>query len=240
MTQELVEYYDMTRDPIKEYFLDKIQSVVFRKKLMIIKMEHHPKFGAPLSSGPLKTPKYADPERNLNHLQKSTKDRAVPPRDTAAVKSIIKPDHFALPGKTIPVSPGPAKVISFGANANALRKGSLDVHQRKAIRSKEYNFLDQLGEAVNTNEAKERADSITKEFHEQKEKNDSIISSHLQLQNQRIAEKLKERQLNSFNRSLQKDQSMSKFTGPRKDPPEPDHKEGPADIANILSGLKNG
>lgn len=80
-------------------------------------------------------------------------------------------------------------------------------------KAKEITYLGQLEQVVKSNQTAERATSITKEYHDQKAVNDQIIKNQLSKQNEKLMERLKERQLNSFNKSVQRGNSVMKERG---------------------------
>ena len=106
---------------------------------------------------------------------------------------------------------GDLKVFSIEGNYNR-GKGSMDHKQRIQMKARELTYIDQLEDMMIKDKPTERANSIAKDFQEQKTKNDTLIQDQLKKQNEKLLEKLKERQVNSFNKSLQKmgDNSMRK------------------------------
>jgi len=227
-------------DPIKEYFLDKLQSLEVKKRLMLIRKDQLSKKmdGTGVDSdnvGASSARNLINSMQNTNHVGGGVRGD---PNAKPAV-NIMKIDTqvpIGVAASPMPKAPLPPTATIAAAMSNR-GKGSMDHKQRQVKKAKEITYLGQLGEAVNDDKNNERANSLAKEFQETRTKNDNLIQEQLKKQNEKLLEKLRERQVNSFNKSLQKQNSFVKEGAPPKGNPliTPEH---PESTDNILGGLE--
>lgn len=144
-------------------------------------------------------------ETNFNHVKNISTVKEIP-RGMPAYRY----DGPPLGGAPPMARNNPAPVPIFAANRG---QGSMDHKQRQMQKAKEITYLGQLEQVVKSNHTADRATSITKEYHEQKAMNDQIIKSQLSKQNEKLMERLKERQINSFNKSVARGNSVLKERG---------------------------
>lgn len=186
-----------------DYFLDKLQSIELKKRVIMIKKDKESKLNDhPANIQSERTDLQTHNERGF--LQTSaTKNK---PIDKEEVKwGILKDESQQAAGNVPPrynLNSTYTKPVT--QNATSRGKGSMDQRQRLQMKAKEINYLGQLENMVAPEKTTERASSLAKDFQEQKAKNDTLIKDQLQRQNEKLLEKLKERQFNSFNRSIQR------------------------------------
>ena len=220
-------------DPIKEYFLDKLQSLEVKKRLLMIRKDQGMGKLDSLNSSPSHGPKETlggssgakangDSSRALNS-QNINKEK------DAIVKNFMKNEN-----PVVAMPPSKASSSNLLAVYQSRGKGSMDHKQRQVKKAKEITYLGQLGEMVATEKTNERASSIAKEFDEKRAKNDELIKDQLKKQNDKLLERLKERQMNSFNKSLQKQGSFVKEKNAQQSETDPNALE---DTTNILAAL---
>lgn len=231
--QGLVEHYDIVDDPIKEYFLDKLQSLEVKKRLLMIRKDQGLAKLDALNGSPTRgirdIPTGLSASKAGGDSSRAANSQHINKEKDAIVKNFIKNESpvVALP---------PAKASSSNLLAvyQSRGKGSMDHKQRQVKKAKEITYLGQLGEMVATEKTNERASSIAKEFDEKRAKNDELIKDQLRQQNDKLLERLKERQINSFNRSLQKQGSFAKDKGAPQSEADSNALE---DTSNILAAL---
>lgn len=230
----------MTDDPIKDYFLDKLQSLEVKKRLILIRKDHGLKTQSPLSGH--QSGKIDD----LTRLA-GLKGYHLPPKEKVIDKDDIK---WSMLKNDIDPS-GPSQPTRYNLNsskqppanqASSKRgQGSMDHKQRLQMKAREITYIDQLENMMVSQKTTERATSIAKDFQDKKEKNDNLIKDQLQKQNEKLLEKLKERQFNSFNKSIQRnigDTSKGKIsTRDIKDNGIAYLISEPSDTVNILADL---
>lgn len=159
--------------------------------------------------------KVALAQRNLNHIAYKEKPIDKDEAKWSILRGEQPPAYPVKVGHDVasPKKPTMADLKTFSIDPNYTRgKGSMDHKQRTQAMAKEFTYIDKLEVELNKDKPTERANSIAKDFHETRTRNDSLIKDQLKLQNEKLLEKLKERQVNSFNKSIQKmgDSSMRK------------------------------
>ena len=203
-----MEHYDIVDDPIKEYFLDKLQGLEVKKRLLMIRKDQGFAKADQHKLSPLRqTNGTLNSARNPIDGKKNGSQTDINLQKDLIVGKYLKSENPVIGVLPPPKSSNTAGLLSHYQDRG---KGSMDHKQRQLKKAKEMNYLGQLGEMVATEKTQERASSIAKEFHDQKNKNDSLIKDQLKQQNDKLKEKLRERQAHSFNRSLQKQGSFTK------------------------------
>ena len=220
-------------DPIKEYFLDKLQSLEVKKRLLMIRKDQ----------GLAKLDPNGSPTRGIRDIpagpsgSKATGDSSSRGQASQALnkeKDLIVKNFIKNESPVIAMPPPKASSSGLLAVYQSRGKGSMDHKQRQVKKAKEITYLGQLGEMVATEKTNERASSIAKEFDEKRAKNDELIKDQLRQQNEKLLERLKERQVNSFNKSLQRQGSFAKEKGAQQADSDANTLE---DTSNILAAL---
>lgn len=230
----------MVDDPIKEYFLDKLQSLEVKKRLILIRKDHGIKIADQHGGREIGNNDSGSKQGGLTLDQFVPKEKVIDKDDIkwSILKNDMGPSATTQPTR-YNLSPSYKKTTQ---NSMANRGiGSMDHKQRLQMKAREITYIGQLENMMSSEKTNERANSIAKDFQEQKAKNDSLIKDQLQKQNEKLLEKLKERQYNSFNKSLQRnagDNSKGKIsTRDIKDHGNLASTSEPGDTSNILGDL---
>lgn len=194
--------------------MDKIQSLQVQQRMLKIRKDNFPKrTDLPAANEGLSIEAKLS-QRNLNHI--ATKERSTLDKDEVKWNQLkadqspnipvrANPDISLRAGNEVASPRRPPTAADLKAFSIENRgKGSMDHKQRVQAKAKEMTYIDMLETEFNKDKPTERANSIAKDFHEQRTKNDTLIQDQLKKQNEKLLEKLKERQVNSFNKSLQK------------------------------------
>ena len=164
-----MEHYDIVDDPIKEYFLDKLQGLEVKKRLLMIRKDQGLAKADQHKLSPLRqTNGTLNSARNPIDGKKNGSQTDINLQKDLIVGKYLKSENPVIGVLPPPKSSNTAGLLSHYQDRG---KGSMDHKQRQLKKAKEMNYLGQLGEMVATEKTQERASSIAKEFHDQKNKN---------------------------------------------------------------------